>query len=153
VILALVVVRPLIKKGINLVPKKAVEMRPTNPNLLVIFIYLILTCIYEIRTYAEGFDSCTVHYQIYRDWPTNALSCMLIYLHDCSYMFRQNNSILRELLGSFLSYSSLHNTLAHSSVPYVPWLASYRTDVEVTQKEQLLPEDGIVLPKHVGAIV
>jgi hypothetical protein len=31
---------------------------------------------------------------------------------------------------------------------------SYRTDAEVAQKEtQSLPEDGIVLPKHVGAIV
>jgi hypothetical protein len=31
---------------------------------------------------------------------------------------------------------------------------SYHIDVKVAQKEtQLLPEDGIGLPKHVGAIV
>jgi hypothetical protein len=29
---------------------------------------------------------------------------MLLYLHDGSYMFRQNSAILREQLGSFLSY-------------------------------------------------
>jgi hypothetical protein len=29
---------------------------------------------------------------------------MLLYLHDGSYMFRQNNAILREQLDSFLSY-------------------------------------------------
>jgi hypothetical protein len=34
----------------------------------------------------------------------NALSCILLYLHNGSYMFRQNNAILREQLGSFLSY-------------------------------------------------
>jgi hypothetical protein len=28
---------------------------------------------------------------------------MLMYLHDGSYMFRQNSAILREQLGSFLS--------------------------------------------------
>jgi hypothetical protein len=29
---------------------------------------------------------------------------MLLYSHDGSYMFRQNNGILREQLDSFLSY-------------------------------------------------
>jgi hypothetical protein len=29
---------------------------------------------------------------------------MLLYLHDGSYMFQQNNAILRARLGSFLSY-------------------------------------------------
>jgi hypothetical protein len=29
---------------------------------------------------------------------------MLLYIHDGCYMFRQNNAILREQLGSFLSY-------------------------------------------------
>jgi hypothetical protein len=32
---------------------------------------------------------------------------MLLSLHDGSYMFRQNNAILREQLGSFLSYFSV----------------------------------------------
>jgi hypothetical protein len=37
---------------------------------------------------------------------------------------------------------------------YVLWLVSYHIDVEVAQKgTQLLPEDGIALPKHGGAIV
>jgi hypothetical protein len=43
---------------------------------------------------------------------------------------------------------------AHRPIPNVPLLASYHVDVEVTQKgTKLLPEDGIVLPKYVGAIV
>jgi hypothetical protein len=29
---------------------------------------------------------------------------MLLYLHDGPYMFRENNAIIREQLGSFLSY-------------------------------------------------
>jgi hypothetical protein len=33
------------------------------------------------------FYSCTVHYQICRDSLTNALSYMLLYLHDGFYMF------------------------------------------------------------------
>jgi hypothetical protein len=40
---------------------------------------------------------------ICRERPTNALNCMLLYLNDGSYIFRQNNAILREQLGSFLS--------------------------------------------------
>jgi hypothetical protein len=86
-----------------------------------------------------------------RDWPTNSLSYMLLYLHEVSYMFWQNNDILKEQLGSFLSYFNV-NTVGGKSwnvwyrpmyrrvhagtsvLPYVPWLASYHTDVEVTQK-------------------
>jgi hypothetical protein len=33
---------------------------------------------------------------------------MLLYLHDGSYMFRQNNAILREQLGYFLSYFNIN---------------------------------------------
>jgi hypothetical protein len=54
------------------------------------------------------FYSYTVHYQMCRDWPTNALSCMLLYLHEGCYMFRQNNAILREQLGAFLSYFNVN---------------------------------------------
>jgi hypothetical protein len=32
------------------------------------------------------------------------MSYMLLYLHEGSYMFRQDNAYLREQLGSFLSY-------------------------------------------------
>jgi hypothetical protein len=38
---------------------------------------------------------------------TNALSCMLLYLHDGSNMFRQN-AIFREELSSFLSYFNVN---------------------------------------------
>jgi hypothetical protein len=125
-------------------------------------------------------DSYTAHYRICRDWPTNVLSCMLLYLHDGSHMFRQGNAIIKEWLGSFwvtskliwyeashgtycrnlctgvlcselwwyttkrilasmhlvvYHHSSLHNTPVHRFLPYVPWLASYHIDVDVTQKE------------------
>jgi hypothetical protein len=33
---------------------------------------------------------------------------MLLYLHDGSYMFRQNNTILKEQLGFFLSYFTVN---------------------------------------------
>jgi hypothetical protein len=42
------------------------------------------------------------------DCPTNALICMLLYSHDGSYMFWQNNAILMEQLGSFLSYFNVN---------------------------------------------
>jgi hypothetical protein len=37
-----------------------------------------------------------------------------MYLHDISYTFRQNNAILREQLGSFLSYFNV-NTVGGKS--------------------------------------
>jgi hypothetical protein len=43
-----------------------------------------------------------------RDCPTNALSFMRLYLHNGSYMLRQNNAILKEQLGSFLSYFNVN---------------------------------------------
>jgi hypothetical protein len=46
------------------------------------------------------FYSYTVHYRMCRNWPTTALSCMLLYLQDSCYMFRQGNAIIRERLGS-----------------------------------------------------
>jgi hypothetical protein len=59
-------------------------------------------------------------------------------------MFRQNEAIVREQLCSFLS---------HFNVNMVGDVIG-RNDDEVAQKgTQLLPEDGIVLPKHVAAIV
>jgi hypothetical protein len=54
------------------------------------------------------FYSRTVHYQTWRDLPTNALYYMFLYLHSRSYMFPQNNAILREQLGSFLSYFNVN---------------------------------------------
>jgi hypothetical protein len=33
---------------------------------------------------------------------------MLLYLHDGSYMFQQNGAILREQIGSFLSYFNVN---------------------------------------------
>jgi hypothetical protein len=47
------------------------------------------------------FYSYTVHYRIRRNWPTNALSYMLLYLHDGCYMFQQCNAIIKERLGSW----------------------------------------------------
>jgi hypothetical protein len=59
-------------------------------------------------------------------------------------MFRQKNAILREQLCSFLS---------HFSVNMVGDKSEYNK-IKVAQKgTQSLSEDGIVLPKHVGAIV
>jgi hypothetical protein len=55
---------------------------------------------------SKGFFFYAVHYRICRDWPTNALSCILLYLHDGCYMFRQDSAILREQLGSFLVTST-----------------------------------------------
>jgi hypothetical protein len=55
----------------------------------------------EILTFMTSFDSYTVQYRICRNWPTNALSCILLYLHDGSNMFRQGNDIIRKRLGSF----------------------------------------------------
>jgi hypothetical protein len=63
---------------------------------------------WPVKAGVTGFDSCTVHYHVCINWPTTALSCMLLYLHDGSYMFRQNNAILREQLGSFLSYFNVN---------------------------------------------
>jgi hypothetical protein len=71
---------------------------------------------YELSTYDS--DSCTEHYQIYKDWPTNALSCRLLYLHDWSYIFRQNNAILREQ-GSISVYFCLWFLCTQFSVPFI----------------------------------
>jgi hypothetical protein len=59
---------------------------------------------------------------------------MLLYLHDGSYMFRQNNVILREQLGSFLSYFNV-NTVGGKSwnVWYRPMLpACYAANCDGT---------------------
>jgi hypothetical protein len=81
-------------------------------------------------------------------------------------MFRQSNAILRERLFSCLSHFRVNmvgeksqdiwrNLHTGVSVPsYVLWLVSYHIDEEVAQTgKKSLPEDGITLPKHVGAIV
>jgi hypothetical protein len=60
-------------------------------------------------------------------------------------MFRQKNAILREQLCSFLIHLNV-NTVGDKS--------EYHIYVEVAQKgTQMLPEDGTILPKHVGAVV
>jgi hypothetical protein len=46
------------------------------------------------------FDSYTLHYQLCRDQPTKCTEMIhfFIYLYNGSYMFWQNNAILRERL-------------------------------------------------------
>jgi hypothetical protein len=61
-----------------------------------------------------------------RDLPTNALSCMLLYLHDGSCMFRQNNAVLREQQRSFLSYFNV------SMVRGKSWNVSFRPGHEIS---------------------
>jgi hypothetical protein len=43
-----------------------------------------------------------------RDWPTSALIYILLYLHEGFYMFRQIDAILKEQLGSILSYFNVN---------------------------------------------
>jgi hypothetical protein len=75
--------------------------------------------LFEVRERTSCFDSCTVHYQICRNRPTSSLSCMLLYFHDGFYMLRQNNAILKEQQGYFLSYFSV--------LPYWRWNNSERS--------------------------
>jgi hypothetical protein len=60
-------------------------------------------------------------------------------------MFQQNNAILREQ----------HSPCLYLLYDFIVFrLVSYHTDTEVAQKgTKSLPEDGTVLPKHVGATV
>jgi hypothetical protein len=73
---------------------KAMEQRPSwEANCSKLF-----------KKYFSTFCGSKLFSKICRDWPTHVLICMLLYLHDGYYMFRQNNAILREQLGSFLNY-------------------------------------------------
>jgi hypothetical protein len=62
------------------------------------------------------FYSYTVHYRLRRDQPTKCTEIIysFIFFYNGSYMFRQNNAILRERLFSFLSHLSV-NTVGDKS--------------------------------------
>jgi hypothetical protein len=64
------------------------------------------------------------------------------------------------LLSHIMMFFLIHISYCHSPCIYLLYdsivfrLVSYHTDAEAAQKgTQPLPEDDIVLPKHVGAIV
>jgi hypothetical protein len=74
-----------------------------------------------------------------------------------TYILPQRN---HTLLSHSTMFFFIHTLYCHSPCIYLLYdfivfrLVSYHTDVDVAQKgTQLHPEDGIVLPKHVGAIV
>jgi hypothetical protein len=54
-------------------------------------------------------NSYTVHYRLRRDQPTKCTEIVYFFnfFYDGSYVFRQNNAILREGLFSFLSHFSV----------------------------------------------
>jgi hypothetical protein len=71
------------------------------------------------------------------------------------YILPQHDPVL---LSYIMIFFLIHILYCHSPCIYLLYyfilfrLVSYHTDAEVAQKEtQSLPEDGIVLPKHVGA--
>jgi hypothetical protein len=96
--------------AVNLIMPMALKCAPDQEVLCILSENIRSTNIQGVKNipsyistyiYVYYFESHTVRYRICRDRPTNALSCILLYLHDGCYMFRQDNAILRERLGSF----------------------------------------------------
>jgi hypothetical protein len=62
------------------------------------------------KNFTINFDSYTVHYRPRRDQSTKRTEIMyfFIFFYNGSFMFRQNNAIVRERLFSLLSHFSVN---------------------------------------------